>query len=82
LLLVLVQTHFAQHKQFNETNAAPHTFQQISDFITFPECFCGLLKTLSGHMWLVGTLITHLCNRLHVNYDRNGVLFYSFMFHK
>jgi len=38
--------HFIQHKQFSETNATSHTFQQISDLKVFPECFRGPLKTL------------------------------------
>jgi len=31
--------HFIQCKQFSETNATSHTFQQISGLNIFPECF-------------------------------------------
>jgi len=46
LFTVLVQMHFIQRKQFNETNATSHTFQQISHLQIFPECLCGPLKML------------------------------------
>ena len=38
--------HFIQRKQFSETNATSHAFQQISDLKIFLEWLCGPLKTL------------------------------------
>jgi len=35
LYIVLVQMHFIQHKQLNETNVTSHAFQLISDFEDF-----------------------------------------------
>jgi len=46
IFIVLVQMHFIQRKQFNETNVTLHAFQQISDQKIFLECFGGPLKTL------------------------------------
>jgi len=46
LIIVLVQTHFIQRKQFSETNVTLHAFQQISDLKIFSQCFRGPLKTL------------------------------------
>jgi len=46
LFIVLVQMHFIQRKQFNETNVTLHASQKISDLKIFPECFHGPLKTL------------------------------------
>jgi len=43
--IVLVQTHFIQHKQFSETNVPSHAFQQTLDLKIVSECFCGPLKT-------------------------------------
>jgi len=41
-----VQANFIQRKQFSETDATSHVFQQISDLKILPECFRGPLKTL------------------------------------
>jgi len=45
-VIVLVQMHFIQCKQFSETNETSHAFKQISDLKIFPECFRGPLKML------------------------------------
>jgi len=44
--VILVQMHFIQRKQFSETNATSHAFQQILALKIFPERFRGPLKTL------------------------------------
>jgi len=38
--------YFIQSKQFSETNATSHAFQQISELKIFPECFLGPQKTM------------------------------------
>jgi len=46
IFIVVVQMHFIQRKQFNETNLNLQAFQRITDLKIFPECFRGPLKTL------------------------------------
>jgi len=36
VIFVLVQVHFIQRKQINETNVTSQNFQQISDLKIFP----------------------------------------------
>jgi len=44
IIIVLVQVHFIQRKQFNDRNVNSHNFKQISELKTFPDCFRGPLK--------------------------------------
>jgi len=44
LFIALVQIHFIQRKQFNETNVTSHALQQTSNLKFFSECFRGPLK--------------------------------------
>jgi len=49
---ILVQIHFIQHMQFNQTNVTLYIFQKISGLKIFPECFPRATKNaLAGHMW-------------------------------
>jgi len=57
IIIVLVQVHFIQQKQFNDRNVNSHNFKQISELKTFPDCFRG------PHV-ARGPLFAHPCSRM------------------
>jgi len=61
-LIVLVQIHIIQCKQFNEWDKINHTHFSKNFFRLgniFLDCFRGLIKTLWGPHWACASLITH-----------------------
>jgi len=60
LFIVLVQMHFIQRKQFNETNVTSHAFQQISYLKIFPELIpLATESAVVGHTLPTGLQLDH-----------------------